>query len=1288
MCSNGVPEAFIKSINGEYSYQVGETGKKIVTIQTKTKNEITLSANSTYFPRTQIYNVVDSGYIKYRLIVLEGDYTNKPIPDYFTGMKSSFEDKLVPENLYKFSSRDDFYLLDNNATLDGEYIKMTANSRYQNAMLKPLATIKPSTTYTIVADVVENTLNSMLFITNNSNDVQLPSTQKALQINAGKTGIFTYKITTRDDLSNCARCLVNYLDSFNTTGSVKYRIMVVEGDYTNYDFTDYDSSKGGKYKVDYKVTGKNKWNGTWTKVANSKQHESSFIKVNSNSKYILSISNNYNVGGAERRFNVQFYDKDKKYINFIITGYLPDNAKINIPYNCKYIKIINRVNQDFTEEYTNIEDCTTQLEEGDTATTYEPYKESIKTLYLNSPLLEGDTIEQSGNDIIHNHKYGKVVLDGSNYSIVNYSTYDSTKYRWVLYKNDNILKNTNNANILINDRYSLSTPSGTWGSDNNYIEGITINSQDSSILLYLDKYNDGSADSKASLIAELQQNPITVVYKLATPTQEVISTNDNLLLNSYTNGHLDVDTVVPIDKVMFKNKGFENKYLNPNTDYIIQFESDNVGKIDYIILGGNHKLNIEVTKGTNKILCTSGELGNWLDVVGIGFNASKIVVTPKVEQTFGYFKGMKSVGECEGNVVEVVAQNKNLFTSEVIDALCTLENWVGNGAYRNNYVAYKLMNFKTGITYTNTIPDIKVPPKFYPILFLDNINNGNFIPSGWYENNTDNEKTVSGNKFTFTGKNEGHFRAYVSNWNEENMQKLRKVLEQNIQVEIGNNSTGFVAPKSNKQTITHEPLRGLPNGVKDKYVIIDGKWYIERNCAQVIFDGSDDENWKISTNNNDDYTTLFFINNGVSKINNSAISDKFKTIASYLSGQPEGIKGDNLDINIRISNIKANTLSLFKTWLANNPTTVIYQLAQPTYESIDYNPFEVYTDITHISNNSIIPCNMVIRNSGFNCILKPNTTYTVSSNNGLSSVVTKASIGDSVLRFYDKDTTSVTKMSKVLVLEGDYITGNPPIPAFFKGMESAFEQELVTDEKDKNYGKYKVNVKATNADNSQENNITFYLKEPLRGVGDIKDKVYVKEDKVVVERNCASVILDGTEDWFPTKDFAVENDGGHISFDTNKLFGIATVNKGYICDKFSYMSYDGGFRQTGNFEGISDGGGYNLTFIRIKKAKLETNDIEGVKKYLSSNPIEVLYVPQSQPIYEEVEYFDMKLFVEIFKDTTIIYSSNIPVTSTINYTYSTPLTDAVNTVSDISDQQDSMIIDMAAQVATMEMMLM
>ena len=1036
--------------------------------------------------------------------------------------------------------------------------------------------------------------------------------------------------------------------------------------------TDEKDAHNGKYKVDYKVTGKNLLDQSKGVMNTGLNSKTICIKVNPNTTYAYSSS--------DYKGSVVIYELPYKVDNgsgsnevesiLLKTNNIDDNQTFTVGDSTKYI-LMNY------DSASNV-----QLEEGTEATTYEPYKEYTKTLYLNSPLLEGDTIEDINGKATHVHRYGKVVLDGSN------------DEKWIdnAGEGDTINGHSIYASVNIYSNGECMCDKLPVYNSSKEVENLT-----DFVVLYnngLVVVNVKGATTIKEVKSWLQSNPITLISKLKTPTYETIS-NDSILCDSYVNGHLDVDSAVPIDKVVFKTWGKNLKYLYPSTEYTIQFESDNAGILYGLNLNNSDSItNLNIVKGINKFTISTSDTitASYLWTNGIGFNASKIVVTPKVDNNFGYFKGMKSVGECENNKIEVVAQNKNLFTSEVIDALCTLENWVGNDAYKNNYVAYKLMNFKAGTTYTNTIPEIKVPPQFYPILFLEDVSNGSFIASGWYQNDTDNEKNVLGNTYTFTPQSEGHFRAYVYSWNEENMQKLRKVLEQNIQTEIGKTSTGFVAPKQNKQTITHEPLRGLPNGARDKYVIIDGKWYIERNCG--VDNQLQIRNW-LRYDLDEEYPNVvgFYMFKDDMKIISALQCDKFKCLNTdafpgKLTRNDEclcGVERNTPYFKISIYRNKLETLDVygFKKWLSENNVTIVYPLKTPTYEPIDYNPFEVYSDTTHISNNSNIPCNMVVRNSGYNCILKPNTTYTVSSNNGLSTVSTKDSIGDGILRFYDKDTTSITKMSNVLVLEGDYVTGNPPIPAFFKGMESTFEQELVTDEKDEHYGKYKVNVKATNPDNSQQNNITFYLKEPLRGVGDVKDKVYVKEDKVVVERNCSSVTFDGSEgaEWKQYED--VNSRLSNVIGFFTEVADIEYRNdiKNILCNCLLTTSYN-----EKDEEGCKLGGSPHI-HIYVPRVELKTQDLDGFKQWLQQNPTTVVY-QLATPVYEEVEYFDLKLFVEIFKDTTIIYNSNIPVTSTINYTYSTPLTDAVNTVSDISDEQDSMIIDMATQVATMEMMLM
>lgn len=1167
-----------------------------------------------------VYLAIDKQYIGTvkvsDVIVLEGDYTNKPIPDYFTGMKSSFEDKLVEdklvlENLYKFSSRDDFYMLSDNVTLDGEYIKMTADGSQQNAMMGTLDTIKPSTTYTIIADVVENTLNSMLYITNGSDNAQLPVNPR-FQVDAGKTGIFTQVVTTSHDLGGCVRCLANLLDSTNTTGSIKYRIMVVEGDYTNYDFTDYDSTKAGKYKVDYKVTGKNKLNQSKGVMNTSLNSKTICIKVKPDTSYVYSSSVYkgtiviyelpYKVANGSGANEVESI----AYKSFEIS----DTQSFTTGSATKYILM----NYDST---SNI-----QIEEGTTATTYEPYKESIKTLYLNSPLLEGDTIEQSGNDIVHMHKYKTVTFDGS----------DDEK--WV-YWGDNTdngkldsslisfyLPFTNykdfTTSTIFNNKFLMANT--VWGATTEIMALNAHNIMSFQVALLRSKL---ATQDLAGFKTWLQQNPITVAYELATPTKEVISTNDNLLLDSYTNGHLDVDSVIPIDKVVFQSYGTSLKYLSPNTEYTIQFESDNTGILNALALNGYDTIgNLNIVKGINKFnITTKAEITtNYLWTNGIGFNMSKIVVTPKVEQPFGYFKGMKSVGECEDNKIEILSRNKNLFYGDIEIGFINDTNGKEMG-WSEYFRCKEYIPCKPDTRYISTFK-YSDELKYCYLLCYDK--NKEFI-SGIKSWELSKQKTPIGCAYIrIAGQCINSGVVVLSNISEILINE--------------DTATDYIPHAENKKEILlNEPLRGLPNGIRDKYVIIDGKWYIERNTIQLRMDSTFIQNKTLHHYISQDYPDVigFSTPNNWFKWNSSLVCDNLVydghrniSAGSLISNQEKIFVYDLVFITLNKNKLSSLNEAGFREYLKNNPITLVGQNTTPTYEPIDYNPFEVYTDTTHISNNSNIPCNMVIRNSGFNCMLKPNTTYTVSSNNGLSSVTTKASIGDGILRFYDKDTTSVTKMSKVLVLEGDYITGNPPIPAFFKGMESAFEQELVTDEKDEHYGKYKVNVKATNPDNSQQNNITFYIKEPLRGVGDVKDKVYVKEDKVVVERNCGSITFDGSEDWTWNASNAIT-----LECRINLILNIKIGSENTRCDSMK-PDYQGDYERI--FLGTTD------SFISLNKSKAST--VDKFKAYLQQNPVKVVY-QLATPTYEEVECDLSKLALEGYNHGTLFYDTNIPVTT-------------------------------------------
>ena len=612
---------------------------------------------------------------------------------------------------------------------------------------------------------------------------------------------------------------------------------------------------------------------------------------------------------------------------------------------------------------------------------------------------------------------------------------------------------------------------------------------------------------------------------------------------------------------------FPLRYLYASTNYILQFESDTNVTID-ITLGDYTLSSQNIAVGLNKINITTPDTlaDNNLVLDGIGFNASNIVVTEAVEGDFGYFKGMKSVGEQEGKV-EVVSRNSD-------------------------------------------------------------------------------------------------------------------------------------DTQSNKQELTHDPLRKVGD-VADRYVLIDGKWYIERNCSTRAYEEGD--------------------------------------------------------------------IDIYKTDRINT----VYPLASPVYEPIDYNPFDIYSDTTHISVNSNIPAKIKARNHGYNCMVKPSTTYTATYNvDGVAqktTIVTPETLDDAT-RF-----TGTGTLDNFLLLEGDI--SNPP--AFFAGMRSCFDQEY-----DEEKGKWKVNIrvvgknkfnglgighgyinpitgdivlsktniyfdfipinvdeiyisaqidvrgaiisqydinkkflKATDkavprretldkntkfirisvnydkdvssslldrnkvqieeGDTATEyepytyNDITIYINEPLRK-GDI---IRAENRKILVERHSGSGVLDGSDDenWWKTTIYSGDRKNT-IAFRC-PLIGANQKGK-VISNSFKFSQY----LWENDIECISIIENDNID-IRIAKTKLlkynGSYDTDKLKQWLSENPVTVVYELAS-PVIEEVQTDYTRLMLECYENATVYFNSHIPPTSTIRYTANVISTTEIMSV---NDEQDSMIIDNATQIA-------
>lgn len=264
------------------------------------------------------------------------------------------------------------------------------------------------------------------------------------------------------------------------------------------------------------------------------------------------------------------------------------------------------------------------------------------------------------------------------------------------------------------------------------------------------------------------------------------------------------------------------------------------------------------------------------------------------------------------------------------------------------------------------------------------------------------------------------------------------------------NLNGLQSFINKKEISLNEPLRGLPNGVCDKFVKQGGKWYVERNCGEVVLDGT--EVW---------HSKETF--SGITRIRTNLPNDTKHTFGNSMCDNFITTHGDENYEHIRVShsgilwyyttNLEftiEETVDLFK----NKPTKVVYLLAVPIYEEITDVELITYLDTTHISNNSTIPCNMVVKNSGYSAIIKPSTLYTVAidtnksgtigmnlggvkgtTTNNVLTLTTPATLTDDSLRLHGKG----IKGSKVRLLEGDKTNW---IPSHFEGMKSSFEDKF------------------------------------------------------------------------------------------------------------------------------------------------------------------------------------------------------------------------------------------------------
>lgn len=226
------------------------------------------------------------------------------------------------------------------------------------------------------------------------------------------------------------------------------------------------------------------------------------------------------------------------------------------------------------------------------------------------------------------------------------------------------------------------------------------------------------------------------------------------------------------------------------------------------------------------------------------------------------------------------------------------------------------------------------------------------------------------------------------------------------------------------------------------------------------------------------------------------------------------------------------------------------------------------------------------------------------------------------------------------------------------------------------------------------NKIKVLVNEPLRSTPHgVKDRLCIKNSKLVVERKCGEITLDGTENW--EQDICYETFGqfriGHNEFvkknkPLNKLYTTTYEGEKIVCNNYACGSKKVS-QSTLNIGTMFAGDSKNYAmFIKLSNSQLGIPDeinvnlfTQKVKELLANKNATIIY-ELAEPIYEEVlnEYGE-PILLEGYEDGTLYIDSTITPTTTVRYT---PKMEAFSVCNEIQENNVALSSDINDNIIT------
>ena len=230
--------------------------------------------------------------------------------------------------------------------------------------------------------------------------------------------------------------------------------------------------------------------------------------------------------------------------------------------------------------------------------------------------------------------------------------------------------------------------------------------------------------------------------------------------------------------------------------------------------------------------------------------------------------------------------------------------------------------------------------------------------------------------------------------------------------------------------VLDQPLRSLPNGVKDIAYIKNNILYVDRKVGTVVLDGSEDT-WRIATING---INNFIINNKINDINYK--SNVINYISNYFKGiknadrYKEGTFFTNSNKSLIFSNTNCNSIDEFKTWLSTHNTQVDYELAEPYTEEVgEVDTLSTFKGVNNVSLDTNIQTNMTItypteyEELDKHFLKDVNVSFSKKYGAVNSVVFSRGNGSDNI---YRKDNASITKngLTEIKIADNPFLEGD------------------------------------------------------------------------------------------------------------------------------------------------------------------------------------------------------------------------------------------------------------------------